>query len=46
MEIPPPGGGYVIFGGPNSQADVPPANIIALFDTAYEVGSYPLANYD
>ena len=33
-------------GGHNLQADVPPANIVALFDTAYEVGRYPLAHYD
>jgi len=37
-----PGGGYVFSGGHNLQADVPPANIVALFDTAYEVGRYPL----
>ena len=37
-----PGGGYVFSGGHNIQADVPPENIVALFDTAYEVGKYPL----
>jgi uroporphyrinogen decarboxylase len=31
-----PGGGYVVSGGHNIQADVPPQNILALFDTAYE----------
>jgi uroporphyrinogen decarboxylase len=41
----PPGGGYVFSGGHNLQADVPPANIAVLFDTAYEAGRYPLANY-
>lgn len=35
-----PGGGYIISGGHNIQADVPPANIIALFDTAYKYGRY------
>ena len=40
-----PGGGYVFSGGHNIQADVPPANIVVLFDTAYEAGRYPLANY-
>jgi uroporphyrinogen decarboxylase len=40
-----PGGGYVFSGGHNIQADVPPANIAVLFDTAYEAGRYPLANY-
>jgi uroporphyrinogen decarboxylase len=38
-----PGGGYILSGGHNIQADVPPANIVALFDTAYEAGRYPLA---
>ncbi len=37
-----PGGGYVFSGGHNIQADVPPANIVALFDAAYEAGRYPL----
>lgn len=37
-----PGGGYVFSAGHNIQADVPPANIVALFDTAYEAGRYPL----
>jgi len=31
-----PGGGYIVSGGHNIQADVPPENIIALFDTAVE----------
>lgn len=31
-----PGGGYVMSGGHNIQADVPPKNILALFDTARE----------
>ncbi len=37
-----PGGGYIFSGGHNIQADVPPENIIALFDTAYECGQYPI----
>ncbi len=37
-----PGGGYIISGGHNIQADVPPQNIISLFDTAYEFGEYPI----
>ncbi len=36
-----PGGGYVISGGHNIQADVPGENILALFDTAYQYGRYP-----
>ena len=39
-----PGGGYIFSGGHNIQADVPPANIVALFDSAYEAGRYPLAD--
>jgi uroporphyrinogen decarboxylase len=41
-----PGGGYIFSGGHNLQADVPPANIVTLFDTAYEVGRYPLADHN
>jgi uroporphyrinogen decarboxylase len=33
-----PGGGYIVSGGHNIQADVKPQNIMALFDTAYEHG--------
>ncbi|HHT10889.1 MAG TPA: uroporphyrinogen decarboxylase, partial [Candidatus Atribacteria bacterium] len=39
-----PGGGYIISGGHNIQADVPPQNILALFDTAYQEGHYPIHN--
>ena len=35
-----PGGGYIISGGHNIQADVPPENVISLFDTAFENGAY------
>ena len=38
-----PGGGYVLSGGHNIQADVPPENIVALFDTGYQVGQYPIS---
>ena len=38
-----PGGGYVFSAGHNIQSDVPPANIVALFDTAYTAGVYPVA---
>jgi uroporphyrinogen decarboxylase len=40
-----PGGGYIFSGGHNIQADVPPENIIALFDTAYKCGQYPIKKY-
>lgn len=35
-----PGGGYVFSGGHNIQADVPPENVVAMFDTAIEAGTY------
>lgn len=40
MEIFKPGGGYVFNSIHNIQADVPPQNIVALFDAAYEYGFY------
>jgi uroporphyrinogen decarboxylase len=36
-----PGGGYVFNNVHNIQAAVPPENIVALFDAAYEAGFYP-----
>ena len=33
-----PGGGYVLNNVHNIQADVPPGNVIALFDSAYDFG--------
>jgi uroporphyrinogen decarboxylase len=35
-----PGGGFVFAAGHNIQADVPPENILALFDAAQEYGRY------
>ena len=35
-----PGGGYVFNNVHNIQADVPPDNILALFDAAFEIGMY------
>jgi uroporphyrinogen decarboxylase len=35
-----PGGGYVFNNVHNIQADIPPENIVALFDTAYQHGFY------
>jgi len=35
-----PGGGFVFAAGHNIQADVPPENILALFDTVFEEGCY------
>jgi len=40
LEIWKPGGGYVFNNVHNIQADVPPENIVALFDAAYEFGFY------
>jgi len=38
-----PGGGYVFNNVHNIQADVPPENVVALFDAAYEYGVYASA---
>ena len=35
-----PGGGYVFNNVHNIQAGVPPENIVALYDAAYEFGFY------
>jgi uroporphyrinogen decarboxylase len=35
-----PGGGYIFNNVHNIQGDVPPENVVALFDTAYEHGFY------
>jgi uroporphyrinogen decarboxylase len=35
-----PGGGYVFNGVHNIQADVPPENVIAMYDAAFELGKY------
>ncbi len=37
-----PGGGYVICSVHNIQPEVPPENVVAMFDAAHELGSYPL----
>jgi uroporphyrinogen decarboxylase len=38
-----PGGGYVFASVHNISAEVPPENIVALFEAAHRYGSYPLA---
>ncbi|MDH4197839.1 MAG: uroporphyrinogen decarboxylase family protein, partial [Candidatus Aminicenantes bacterium] len=38
LEVFKPGGGYVFNGVHNIQADVPPENILAMYDAAYEFG--------
>jgi uroporphyrinogen decarboxylase len=37
-----PGGGYVVGPVHNIQPDVPPANVVAMYEAAYELGRYPL----
>ncbi|MBN2323094.1 MAG: hypothetical protein JXQ30_05110 [Spirochaetes bacterium] len=37
-----PGGGFIFSQVHTIQADVKPENIVSLFDTAYEYGSYPI----
>jgi uroporphyrinogen decarboxylase len=37
-----PGGGYVFGSIHNIQAEVPPENVVAMFETAYEYGGYPV----
>jgi uroporphyrinogen decarboxylase len=37
-----PGGGYVVCSVHNIQPEVPPENMVAMFDAAYELGRYPL----
>ena len=39
-----PGGGYVFNNVHNIQAGVPPENVVALFDAAYEYGFYQVAS--
>ena len=37
-----PGGGYVVCSVHNIQPEVPPENVTAMFDAAYELGRYPV----
>ena len=37
-----PGGGYIFSSGHNIQVNCPPENIVTLFDTAYNYGTYPI----
>jgi uroporphyrinogen decarboxylase len=37
-----PGGGYILAPSNHVQADVPPENLVALFDAARQFGRYPL----
>lgn len=37
-----PGGGYIMSGGHNFQADVPPENIMAIIDATVKYGTYPI----
>ena len=40
-----PGGGYVVCSVHNIQPEVPPENVAAMFDAAYELGRYPLEKH-
>jgi len=37
-----PGGGFIFGSVHNIQANVPPENIVAMFDAARELGGYPV----
>ena len=37
-----PGGGFIFAASHNIEPDTPPENIVAMFDTAYEYGKYPI----
>lgn len=37
-----PGGGYVVCSVHNIQPEVPPENVVAMFDAAHELGRYPV----
>jgi len=37
-----PGGGYILAGSHNLQADTPPENVVTLFDAARSYGKYPI----
>jgi uroporphyrinogen decarboxylase len=37
-----PGGGYILAPGHNIQSEVPPENVVAMFEAAAEMGAYPL----
>ncbi len=37
-----PGGGYVVCSVHHIQPEVPPENVVAMFDSAYELGHYPI----
>ena len=38
-----PGGGYILAPAHNIQDDVPPENVVTMFETALEHGNYPIA---
>ena len=37
-----PGGGYVVCSVHNIRPEVPPEHVVAMFDSAYEIGRYPI----
>ena len=36
-----PGGGYILAASHNVQDDTPPANVVAMYDAALDLGRYP-----
>jgi uroporphyrinogen decarboxylase len=44
LQILAPGGGYVFAGEQTIQPDVPPDNIVAMYDAAKLYGKYPIEN--
>ncbi len=41
-----PGGGYILSAVHNIQSDVPPENVLAMYEAAKEYGNYPIMNTD
>ena len=37
-----PGGGYILAPAHNIQDDVPPENVVAMFEAAHKYGQYPI----
>jgi uroporphyrinogen decarboxylase len=40
-----PGGGYILAPAHNIQDDVPPENVIAMFEAAHQYGQYPIGTF-
>ena len=42
IDILAPGGGWIMAPAHNIEPEVPPENIVTLYDTAFEYGRYPI----